>query len=161
MFLLTYLLMDSSLIHQQCFVHHVKWVVLYLSHPSTIVLYIIWYGFLHLSHPSRVVFLHHLVCAVLHGSHPPAVVSCIIWYGFFFSLIHQLLLCAPSAMGSSSLCSSINSCFVHHLYCFVHHLVWVVLHWTDPSIVVLYIIWYGFLHLLRPSTVVLYIIWYG
>ena len=56
-------------------------------------------------------------------------------------------------LGNPLLLSSINSCFVHHLVCIpssissinsclVHHLVWVVLHWSHPSTVVSYIIWY-------------------
>ena len=114
-------------------------------------------------------FVHHLVWTVLHWSHPPAGASSIIWYGFFFSRIHQMLLCAPSGVSSSSLFSDINSCFVHHLEwipsyfsfiksCFVHQLVWVVLHWSHPSLVVSYMIWYGFLHQFRPLTVIFYII---
>ena len=130
-----------------CFVDHLVWVVLHLSHPSTVGSSIIWYGFLHLSHTSTVVLY-------------------IIWYGqsfigvihqqlfrmdSVFSIIHQELFWTPSGLGNSSFASSIKSCFVHHLVwipssvssinSFEHYLLWVVLHWSHPSAVVSCIIW--------------------
>ena len=106
-----------------------------LSHPSTGVSYIIWYGFLMLSHPINGCFAHLLVWVVRRWSHRSPVVSCIIsngilhlsrsstvalyisWYEWsFIGLIHQQLFRASSG----------RDLFI-----------------SRPSTVVFCIIWYG------------------
>ena len=199
--------MDSfrSVVHQQLFVHHLVWVVLHWQHPSTVVSCIIWYGFYHLPHPSAVAsciwnwysssvssinscFVHHLVCKILPFSDPSTVVSYIIWHGFLQSSHPSTVVCTSSGMGSPSLVSSINSCFVHHLVwisssvssihsCFVHylawtpssvssvniwvhHLAWVVVRWSHPSTIDSYFIWYGFLIVSSINcSFVLHLVW--
>ena len=124
----------SFRIREQLFVHHLIWIFLHWPVPSIVVSCIILYGLLHLSHTSTVILY-------------------VIWYAkIFVGLIQQQLFRTISDM---------NSFIPIDQQLFVHHLVWVVLHCSHPSTVVLYIIWYGFLYLCRPSTVVFYIIWCG
>ena len=132
--------MDSfSFIHQQFFCTPCRRVVFYLSHPSTVVVYIIWC--VH----SCIGLIHQQLFRISSGMN--SSLSSI-----------NFVLCAPSGMGSSSLFSSIDSCFVHHLVWIpssfssinsyvVHHLVCIALHWSRPSTIVSYIIWYGFFSL--------------
>ena len=106
----------SSLIHPQLFVHHLVWVVLHWSHPSTVFSCIFWYG------KAIIGLIHQLLFCTLSGMDS-------------FSSHPSTFVCTWSGMGSSSLISSMSSCFVHHLVwislsvlsissCFVHHLVW-------------------------------------
>ena len=153
---------SSILSIYSCLVHHLVCVVLHWPYSSIVVSYIVWYGFLYLSHP-------------------PPVVCALSGLDYCICLVHQQLFCISFDMVSPPLASSINSCCVHHTVCipsylssisscFVHNLVWVVLRWSHPSPAFSYIVWYGYLHLSqiwvilrwsRPSIVISCIIWYG
>ena len=82
-----------------CFVHRLERVFHYWSHPSTVVSYIIWHGFLILSCPSAVVFFTISPSGMDSPSLVLSISSC---------FVHHL------AWTPSSL-PYINISFVHHL----------------------------------------------
>ena len=112
-----------------CFVHHLVWIlpstvalciwndILHLPCPSTVVLYIIWYG------KSLIGLIHQQLFRTSSG------------IDAFICLVHQQFFCTSSDMESPFLVWSINSCFLHHLA------------WNPSVLssinICLYMIWYG------------------
>ena len=173
-----------------CFVHHLVWISLSVSSINS-CLHIIWYGksiiglihqqlfrtlsgtdsFSSLIHQQ--LFVHHLVWKVLPWSDPSTVASYIIWYGFLQFSHPSAVVCTWSGVGSPSLVSTVNSCFMHHLVwipssatpissCIVHHLACMVgpsLAWSTNSCFVHQLVLDCFSYLIHQQLLIHHLVW--